>query len=571
MNKRVMGIVLAATAAVLLAGPAVAAVPGSMVVEGVLTSAGGGAAADGDYDMTFSLYETDKGGAAVWSETAKVAAKAGRFSHALGASKTLSAVTLAGLKGQWVGLKVGADPEMPRAKLHSTLFSMYSAWAGKLKCSGCVGAGQIANGSVSAVKAGFAYAASTTKGGPATNLACSGCVSVDEMKFDKHVNLGAWSLSAGKVTSKGNIVAGGSIAGKQFIGDGSQLTGIGKVTGECKNAGEVVKGINADGSFKCVKALDPSALPKDGLYQISNGQLSTQFTDPIVGGKKKAIADNSPPGILDIIKFPDIGIAQDITVNIDITNSNTAALVVHLFPPSTPKLPTNRATILDKTGKIQSPKTYPHYTLHYKKQFDAKNKTTLKTSFPKPTKELTGSIHGDWLNKNIKGEWRLLIIDTAFLDNNLDGYLNGWNITVKTLSNKQVNVTGSQYVGGTLWGKYQGSGKAGGALNVGGGIKLGKPTKCDAAEMGTLRYDHTWGLQVCRRNWDKKLKVSGYIWGTAQSRPIVWSGGCKKHSRGTGWDTYCLDGLDWQTAVTARHDSRRARSSASAPSTVCRH
>jgi hypothetical protein len=30
--------------------------------------------------------------------------------------------------------------------------------------------------------------------------------------------------------------------------------------------------------------------------------------------------------------------------------------------------------------------------------------------------------------------------------------------------------------------------------------------------------------------------------------PIIWSGGCKAMGSATGWNTYCLDGLDFNTA-----------------------
>jgi len=466
MHKRVIVSGIAALLTALLAGPAMAAAPKTVVLEGLLTSSGGGVAADGVYDMTFNVYETKTGGSAVWSESAKVGAKGGQFHHALGSVKALDAGKLAALKSQWIGLKVGTDPEMPRQPLHSAIFALYANWAGKLSCSGCLNASHIASGSIKGSSVGFAYAGSKTKGGAATSaedLKCTGCVSVSEIKWDGNVDLGTRSLKAA------------SVAANSFIGDGSKLTGIKHVTGECKTAGEVIKGINPDGSLKCVKALDPNSLPKDGLDEISNGQLSTQFQDVIKGGTNKDVPDNNPQGLLDSITFPDIGIAQDIKVHVDISNSDTGDVIVYLFPPKTPNLPSNRAGLIDSNHKIKDPKTYPHYTLHYKKQFDAKNKTIIKTTFPKPTKELTGDIHKDHLNTNIKGEWRIWIIDSAFLNNKNDGKLNAWSIEIKTLSNKTVNVSGTAFVGKKLWGMYNGSGKKPGDVVIGGSMKVTDP------------------------------------------------------------------------------------------------
>ena len=138
-------------------------------------------------------------------------------------------------------------------------------------------------------------------------------------------------------------------------------------------------------------------------------------------------------------------------------------------------------------------------------------------SLPTKTKEIAGDIHKDWINKNIKGEWRLLIVDTAFLNNSTDGQLNSWDIKIKTLSNKQVNVTGTAFVGGKIWGKYNGSGKAGGVLKVGGGVQIGdEASTCDANAKGTLRYNAS-GLQLCNGSlWTQAFRPSIYRW-------AVWS------------------------------------------------
>jgi subtilisin-like proprotein convertase family protein len=505
MGLAPLGLLLVATA---LAAPALAAstAPGTMVVEGFMLSSGGGPATDGDYTATFTIYDKKSGGKALYTESvAKLVVKAGRFSVAMGATKPIDAAALSGLSGAWLGIKIGADPELPLGALHSVPYALRAQTAHSLDCDGCVSGKNIANGSLNATSVNFAYAgaADNIKGGDAKvarGLKCTGCVTVAMMKFDGAVDLGANPFSAGKVTIKGDVVSGGLVFGKQFIGDGSKLTGIKTPAGECSKAGEVVKGIDPNGSLKCVKSVDPSALPKDGLSNISNGQLSTQFNDPIAGGTKKPIPDNSPDGVLNSLIFPDIGIAQKLSVNVNIKNSDTQDLAVFLFPPNCPVLPNKPSTIIKNypaTPQIDGSK-YPHYILHMKKQFNSGNKTELKTSFPKPTKEIAGDIHKDWLNKNIKGQWRLLIVDTAFLNNATDGELVDWNITIQTLSNKQVNVSGTAFVGGKLWGKYEGSGNPGGTVKVGAGLQIGtSAVKCAAGEEGTMRRIKGGGVQVC--------------------------------------------------------------------------
>ncbi|MCO4763414.1 MAG: hypothetical protein KC502_17995, partial [Myxococcales bacterium] len=213
----------------------------------------------------------------MWSEgPVKLTVKAGRFNYALGTTKPLDMKKVAALSSQWLSVKIGADPALPRQRVHGSLFALYAKSAGALTCTGCLSATHIANGSLSATKLGFNYAGSTTKGGPASDLKCTGCVSVSEMKFDAGVDLAANSLKAKNGTFTGDLAAG-TVTATSFSGDGSKLTGIKIHTGECKTAGEVVKGINADGSLKCVKAMDPAGLPADGLNEISNNMLTNQF------------------------------------------------------------------------------------------------------------------------------------------------------------------------------------------------------------------------------------------------------------------------------------------------------
>lgn len=67
----------------ILTTPASAAVPTFSRVQGLLTSSGGGPAADGTYDMSFALFPTSKALAAVWSEgPGKVVVTGGLFDDA---------------------------------------------------------------------------------------------------------------------------------------------------------------------------------------------------------------------------------------------------------------------------------------------------------------------------------------------------------------------------------------------------------------------------------------------------------------------------------------------------------
>jgi hypothetical protein len=65
---------------------------------------------DGDYTMTFTLYNADEGGTALWTETKTVSVAGGLFATNLGDGTTLSQGTFNG-QALWLGIKVGADGE----------------------------------------------------------------------------------------------------------------------------------------------------------------------------------------------------------------------------------------------------------------------------------------------------------------------------------------------------------------------------------------------------------------------------------------------------------------------------
>jgi len=501
----------------LLTAPAFAAIPATVLVEGALHSAGGGPVADGVYKITFSIYDKAKDGSAAWTEgPVSVQTTGGRFSHMLGSDKPIDAGKLAAPAKQWLGLKVGSDPELARTPMQSVAFALVAGQAAKLGCSGCVQAQHVANGAIPATKVGFAYAASDTKGGPALKaktLDCTGCVKTGHLSFDKDVDLKGKALTAGKLTSSGDIAAAGVVAAKQFVGDGSKLTGIKTPAGTCKTAGEVVKGINPDGSLICVKAMDPAALPADGLDKISGNTLGNRFNDVLAGGTDKPIPDFDSNGLLDIIDVPDIGKAESFEVHIDITKApfvdekpkdgkpdwDPTDLTVFLFPPTTKTLPGQRSILVNDFLKKPSidGTIYPHYVLH---QGTGGGTLSLVGTWPTKTKEVKGDIHKDWLGKNPKGKWRLMILDNGDRvksgggDEKVDGKLVKWTISMKTLSGNQVLADGDVFVNGKIWGKYQGHGakELGGTLVVGGNLQVNGAITSNINEYVTVGGKKMW-------------------------------------------------------------------------------
>ena len=145
----------------LVAGTALAAPPLLMPVQGVLRDNAGAPVADGAFSLTFSLYAAESDPTPVWTETwppasgdcanspaGCVAVQGGVFSVLLGTHEPLDPQVFASAAELWLGVKVEADPELPRRRLGSTAYALHAAsagTAGDLACSGCVGMGALAD------------------------------------------------------------------------------------------------------------------------------------------------------------------------------------------------------------------------------------------------------------------------------------------------------------------------------------------------------------------------------------------------------------------------------------------
>ncbi len=103
-------------------------IPQEISYQGVLTDADGGPAGDGNYSMTFTLYDAETEGNSLWQEAKVVAVENGVFNVILGDVTPLSPTFD---EAYWLGIQVGADPELePRIKLTATAYSLNSEKVG---------------------------------------------------------------------------------------------------------------------------------------------------------------------------------------------------------------------------------------------------------------------------------------------------------------------------------------------------------------------------------------------------------------------------------------------------------
>jgi len=184
---------------ILLAHLSWAQIPQTISYQGILTDGSSIVIPDGTYNLTFSLYEADTGGAALWSETQSIVVVNGVFNVILGSVTSLSSVEFD--QQYWLGITVGAGPEMtPRIKLAASPYSLNS----RSVADGAVTEGKIAanavtsgkidgnavttvhiqNGTIAAEDVGFNYAGSTSPAGPATDLVSSGAVDTTDIADD---------------------------------------------------------------------------------------------------------------------------------------------------------------------------------------------------------------------------------------------------------------------------------------------------------------------------------------------------------------------------------------------------
>jgi len=81
--------------------------------------------ADGDYTMTFRLYDVDSGGSPLWTETEDVSVQGGLFSTVLGDGITPLDQALFNGQALWLGVKVGADAEAtPRQQVMPVAYAL---------------------------------------------------------------------------------------------------------------------------------------------------------------------------------------------------------------------------------------------------------------------------------------------------------------------------------------------------------------------------------------------------------------------------------------------------------------
>ena len=196
----------------------------AIAVQGRLLSAAGGPVADGNYAVAFRLYDAASAAQALWTEYhLAIPVSGGAMSVLMGEKESKSPLLLQHFgdgKARWLGVTVGADPELTRVRLGAVPFAIHALRAAEamaVSCSGCLGSAQLAAGAVKAEHLGLTWAGSATKGGPATSAKTA-----EHAKLADVAKLAEKALTAGSASDAGYADKAG-LAAKATLADQATL------------------------------------------------------------------------------------------------------------------------------------------------------------------------------------------------------------------------------------------------------------------------------------------------------------------------------------------------------------
>ena len=316
----------------LVASTAMGEIPRLISFQGQLLDTAGDPVSDGDYTMTFSLYDVAAEGSVLWSETLTVAVEDGLYHVNLGAAP--SPLELPFDVPYFLGVTVGSDAEMtPRLALTSTGYAMRAETADALgdhSAADFIFASEA--GAITAASTGAAFSVTNTGGGPAAFM--DGALEIDhgdlmvhgEGSFDEDGETGA--LYLGDAFNYIKAVNGSGIRIGTFDADdaivveqGTGNVGIGVDPPSAKL--DVAGTVHASGSLEIGSAVKSLSIFTDGaVVDIkSNGAaLGINYpgdTDTVinVGGGNVGIGVDPPSEKLSVsgtvestsggFKFPD--------------------------------------------------------------------------------------------------------------------------------------------------------------------------------------------------------------------------------------------------------------------------
>ncbi|KGE89269.1 MAG: hypothetical protein ACE362_26435 [Phaeodactylibacter xiamenensis] len=234
----------------LFAGSATVQAQIALSVQGTVQNFDGTAVDNGEYDITFKLYETDAGGTAIWETTETVNVVGGVYSVLLGESTPLD---IPFNTTYHLGITLPGGPElMPRAQLTSSPYALSVVGQDNtFPSTGPVGVGTTQPESQQAL-----HVVGNTK--LQGNLGITGTVTGNNVNFT-NINTTGSINAGGSINADGSINAGGDIRAN----NGKPVT-----VGDEKL--RIIRGsVNANGTIEIGSGFTVNLNSNTGVYTIT--------------------------------------------------------------------------------------------------------------------------------------------------------------------------------------------------------------------------------------------------------------------------------------------------------------
>ena len=303
-----------------------AIVPQQINYQGYLADSGGNPVSDGNYTMSFDIFDVSTGGVPLWSESQTVTVKDGVYTVILGQpGNPINPDIFDG--DRYLGVTVGTDGEMtPRQKLTATAFAMKAAKADSVSdgavtsvmlANGAVDADKVADNAITSAKiADSTITAADINGGPGSGLdadkldghdtayfaTATTVIALQAQVADLQNQVNTLVTLLANVTRKGNDIT--------FSGVNVHIVNGTEATETTNGFGNLIVGYNST-----------SAGPLDGMRNGSHNIIIGDGHEYSKHSELETTSIVAKPDALNIVSASTINLAAGLDFNLNVANN----------------------------------------------------------------------------------------------------------------------------------------------------------------------------------------------------------------------------------------------------------